>query len=219
MGMAARSCQYQIDILPDTPSFAYIMTTSYIKRYRMEIELPGRLFSSDSADSNSTALPYPYEWVEWTDDLVQAHADAKYACFRNELDTEVFPCLGERIGCLKLMRDIASRESFLPVATWLIQKPASESHLTPNLCGTIQGVCQTKMMGAIQNVGIVSSHRGQGLGRALVCKSLEGFQAHGVDRVFLEVTADNEPAVLLYQSIGFKIVRMMFKAINENTVR
>ncbi|MCA9071315.1 MAG: GNAT family N-acetyltransferase, partial [Planctomycetaceae bacterium] len=65
----------------------------------------------------------------------------------------------------------------------------------------------------VQNVGVIPEHRGLGLGRALVLRSLEGFRSTGLKRVYLEVTADNKQAVTLYQSIGFKLTRTLYKAV------
>jgi len=67
--------------------------------------------------------------------------------------------------------------------------------------------------GAIQNVGVVPEYRGRGLGRALVLQCLAGFQAAGVPRVYLEVTACNLPAVQLYRSIGFCLARTTYRAV------
>jgi ribosomal protein S18 acetylase RimI-like enzyme len=57
-----------------------------------------------------------------------------------------------------------------------------------------------------------------GLGRALVLKSLHGFRRAGMQRVYLEVTAENTPAVELYRSIGFRLKRTMFKSVEFEPV-
>src|SRR5438876_101155 len=83
------------------------------------------------------------------------------------------------------------------------------------LDGTIQGVVQTGQWGAVQNVGVAPEHRGRGLGRALVLKSLSGFRTAGVPRVYLEVTARNTAAVQLYRSLGFRLARTTYKAVDR----
>lgn len=76
-----------------------------------------------------------------------------------------------------------------------------------------KGWLRWETWGAIQNVGVIPGHRRRGLGKALVYKSLAGFQSAGMERAFLEVTAENQGAVTLYETIGFRLVRTTYKAI------
>jgi ribosomal protein S18 acetylase RimI-like enzyme len=48
--------------------------------------------------------------------------------------------------------------------------------------------------------------------------ALEGFQRRGLERVYLEVTADNEGAIRLYRRMGFVSVKTVFKAVEANLV-
>ena len=50
-------------------------------------------------------------------------------------------------------------------------------------------------------------------------KSLAGFRLAGLKRVYLEVTAENQLAVALYASLGFRLVRTMYKAVKVETAR
>jgi GNAT superfamily N-acetyltransferase len=183
---------------------------TYYKRFRMEIDL-NRVHLGESA------LPEGYAWVDWQPALLERHALAKFESFRTEIDSDVFPSLGDPAGCRSLMSEIVQRATFVPTATWLIT-----CHLSPDQwedCGTIQGVVQTGQWGAIQNVGVAPEHRGQGLGRALVLKSLAGFRSAGVPRVYLEVTACNLAAVQLYRSVGFRLARTTYKAVEHPTAQ
>jgi ribosomal protein S18 acetylase RimI-like enzyme len=112
------------------------------------------------------------------------------------------------------MSEIVQRASFVPEATWLISWPGER--ITDD-CGTIQGVVQLGGWGAVQNVGVAPEYRGLGLGRALVLRSLHGFRQAGVPRVYLEVTARNTPAVALYRSVGFRLSRTTYKAVERPT--
>lgn len=64
-------------------------------------------------------------------------------------------------------------------------------------------------------------YRGQGVGRELVQASMDLFQEKGVEVSLLEAIADNEKAIRLYESYGYKVddrlstLRMMF-AENED---
>jgi hypothetical protein len=162
-------------------------------------------------------LPEDYRWVGWSGDSLDRHALAKFLSFRGELDSRVFPCLGEIAGCRRLMQEITRQKSFLPDATWLITHPRGDIAGSID-CGTIQGLVQSRSLGAIQNVGVIPEHRGFGLGRALVLKSLHGFRSAGLRRVYLEVTAENAAAVDLYRSVGFAHCRTMYKAVELDEV-
>ncbi|MCA9039686.1 MAG: GNAT family N-acetyltransferase [Planctomycetaceae bacterium] len=171
----------------------------------MEIDL-------SSVTINEPTLPEEYRWVEWSPEVLERHALVKHESFSNELDSIVFPCLGDITGCRRLMEDISHQKNFVPAATWLIMSRPHQEFFGLD-CGTIQGIVQSSNLGAIQNVGVIPEHRGQGLGRALVCKSLLGFQSLGIRRVYLEVTAQNRSAVELYHRIGFRILRTLYKAV------
>jgi GNAT superfamily N-acetyltransferase len=171
----------------------------------------------------STRLAEPqladgYRWLAWHPALLSRHAAAKYHSFRDEIDSRVFPCLGEFAGCKRLMQEIVRQDTFLADATWLITCDAVGWNEQAD-CATIQGLAHSGYLGAVQNVGVLPQHRGLGLGRALVLKALHGFRSAGLQRVYLEVTGDNLPAVELYRSLGFELVRTMYKALEPETVQ
>lgn len=181
------------------------MATTYFKRLRMEIRLR-------RVELPEPALPEGYIWRSWHPVLTEAHARVKCESFRDEIDSVLFPALGDVAGCRRLMRDISLRRGFIPPATWLIcRRPDGFGGRAP--VATIQGVHIGWRRGSIQNVGVVPAHRGFGLGRALLLKSLHGFREAGVRRVCLEVTADNHPAVELYERVGFRHRRTSYKAV------
>lgn len=181
------------------------MGLTYFKRFRMEIDLAVR-------DFTRFTLPMGYSLQPWDETQLEAHAEAKYLSFRGEIDSNVFPCLGELAGCIRLMHEIRHKEGFLPGATWLmIYHPPG--HAPPEPCGTIQGIRDQSGMGAIQNLGITPEHRSRGLGSVLMYKALAGFQEAGLKRAFLEVTAQNTGAIRLYQRIGYAKARTVYKAV------
>jgi hypothetical protein len=180
------------------------MGLTYFKRFRMEIDLSKPLFAAPE-------LPPDYRLLPWCESLLEPHAEAKYQSFSLELDANVFPCLGDRDGCRRLMREIVARDGFVPEATWLL---AHQPDLAGPVeyCGTVQGVRDGNGYGAIQNLGITAGHRSQGLGTILMHAALNGFQRAGLRRVFLEVTAQNLGAVQLYQRLGFCRTKTVYKA-------
>jgi ribosomal protein S18 acetylase RimI-like enzyme len=175
------------------------MAITYYKRFRMEIDLDGSIAIP--------VLPRPFTWVPWDESLIDQHAEVKYLSFQGEIDAFVFPCLGDRIGCLRLMREIRRKPGFLSSATWLILCP-------DGYVGTVQGVMDYGSIGAIQNLGIIPGYRGLGLGRALVDRALAGFREAGLRKAYLEVTAENTSAVRLYRDVGFRKSKTLYKAIS-----
>jgi ribosomal protein S18 acetylase RimI-like enzyme len=176
------------------------MAITYYKRFRMEIDLDRAI--------TGTVLPESFVWVPWEDALLDLHAEVKYRSFLGEIDAYVFPSLGDRNGCRRLMNEIRRKPGFLPGATWLIASP--EGYV-----GTVQGVRDHGPIGAIQNVGVIPSYRGLGLGRALVRRALDGFCQAGLHRAYLEVTAENASAVQLYRNVGFRRAKTLYKAVDN----
>src|SRR5262249_30721334 len=174
---------------------------TYYKRFRMEIDLDRAI--------TAVVLPRPFLWVPWDESLLEQHAEVKFRSFMGQVDAYVFPCLGDRYGCRRLMGEIRRKAGFLPEATWMIA--CSEGYV-----GTVQGVKDQGAIGAIQNVGVIPSYRGLGLGRALVRRSLAGFYQAGLHRAYLEVTAEEAAAALrLYREVGFKRAKTLYKAVDS----
>ncbi len=182
------------------------MGMTYFRRYRMELNLCGFRAQWD----HEALAAAGYQIVGFEEGLIRDHAQAKYHSFRTEIDADVFPCLGRRDGCLKLMQEISARATFVPGATWLLRyhdRPGGRGMPI----GTVQGIEQDGW-GAIQNLGIIAEHRGRGLGRMLMHRAAAGFQAAGIEKMNLEVTTANTSAIRLYEQIGFRCARVVYKA-------
>ncbi|MEL6104879.1 MAG: GNAT family N-acetyltransferase [Planctomycetota bacterium] len=178
------------------------MGMTYFKRYRMEFDL------ADWNDSERS-LPERYEVIAYRPDTLRDHAIAKFNSFRSELDADVFPCLAQHEGCLRLMREITNRGDFVSSATWLIRFQDENGWLP---VGTIQGLAQDGW-GAIQNLGIDPAHRGRGLGSILLDRAVSGFRTSGLQRMHLEVTTENTGAIRLYERLGFRRSDVVYKAV------
>lgn len=174
------------------------MNVTYFKRFKMEVDL--------YAAPPVPELPDVYAWVPWAEELLETHADVKFGSFHDEIDSAVFPSLGDRNGCLALMQEIRNKTGFLPGATWLLR-------CADVYCGTVQGIRDRNGMGSIQNLGVLPAYRGRGLGSALLLKALDGFRSYGLGRAFLEVTAQNTAAVGLYRRLGFRCRKTLYKAV------
>lgn len=181
------------------------MALTYFKRYRMEVNLLAHTWSWPG-------LPQEYRLFPWDDSLLEWHAEVKFASFRDEMDANIFPCFTDLNGCCRLMSEIVRKPGFLPQATWLAVRLGAGGGPV-EACGTVQGLHDRTGLGSIQNLGVVPEHRGRGLGTVLLFRALRGFRQAGLTRVFLEVTADNQGAIRLYQRLGFAVVKTVFKTV------
>jgi GNAT superfamily N-acetyltransferase len=159
---------------------------------------------------SSSFPPAGFRLHSWAPRLALHHAQVKFLSFRDEIDSHVFPCLGDLDGCINLMREISNRKDFVPQATWLIaQGGDASSSIRP--VGTIQGLRSGPREGAIQNIGVHPEFRHLGLGTLLIEAAIGGFMEVGCRRVHLEVTAQNSAAIRLYERLGFRRVETLFK--------
>jgi ribosomal protein S18 acetylase RimI-like enzyme len=72
------------------------------------------------------------------------------------------------------------------------------------------GLCNLGVRGEdawIGGVGVVAGRRGEGIGTQLMHAAHDAARARGVRRVWLEVLVQNEPAIRLYERLGYERVR------------
>lgn len=85
---------------------------------------------------------------------------------------------------------------------------ASDTELDGQIVGTaLLAVMHTlsHVNGQVEDVVVADTHRGQGIGRALMGKLLEAARLHGVERIDLGSEPYRVAANLLYQSLGFAL--------------
>lgn len=186
------------------------MGVTYFKRFRMEYDLKNGIFPAPDIDTIYKSLIWSQESIS-EEDLLEFHSETKFQSFRFEIDANVFPCLGNRDGCRRLMGEISRRNNFLPSSTLLTYRVDSDGER--EYCGTIQAIRDNLGRGSIQNIGVVPAHRGQNLGTHLIHQALTGFKNSGISIATLEVTAQNTKALRLYERLGFQITKTVFKAV------
>ncbi len=65
-----------------------------------------------------------------------------------------------------------------------------------------------KKLGHIISIAVMPEYRGRGIGYALMSEALKKLKEfYGVKEVYLEVRVSNEPAIRLYEKLGFKKVQ------------
>ena len=180
------------------------MAIQFVKRHQMA-------FDFSKTPLATPDLPEGFRFVPWEKSLLEPHADIKHRGFRDDPDGAIFPTFREYERCLRLMEAISSNRSFQPKATLLIARGGPDELF--EYVANIQGMQPAGELGAIQNVAVLPEYRNRGLGRALLLGSLRGFRLAGARRVTLEVTADNQFAVRLYEHVGFKTFKTYFREI------
>jgi ribosomal protein S18 acetylase RimI-like enzyme len=89
-------------------------------------------------------------------------------------------------------------------------KPASVAAFD-RITGRICGICLVSMVlphcGHITQICVAPWVRGTGVGYELLARSLEALRAAGCSRTSLTVTASNQEAIALYESVGFTTIR------------
>lgn len=74
------------------------------------------------------------------------------------------------------------------------------------------GICKLAIRrerGWIGGVGVALPHRGKGIGEALMRAAIDEARAHGLRELWLEVLFPNEPALKLYEKLGFERMRVL----------
>ncbi|NBR04892.1 MAG: GNAT family N-acetyltransferase [Planctomycetes bacterium] len=176
------------------------LNKSYLKRYRMELDFnpKDKVFVPE--------LPENYAWQEWTWKVQEMHAEVIFESFHKEMDCQIFSSFHTLGGCSMLMREICLRAEFVPEATWLINAPEGP-------CGSIQAILQKGKTLAIQNVGVTPQHRKKGLGKALLLKLISSLESYNLNKITLEVSAQNLAAIQLYRNLGFRKTKLIYKEI------
>ncbi|HWL32917.1 MAG TPA: GNAT family N-acetyltransferase [Gaiellaceae bacterium] len=78
--------------------------------------------------------------------------------------------------------------------------------------GEPAGICKLAIRGErgwIAGIGVSVPHRGQGVGETLMREVIDAARARGLRELWLEVLTPNEPAIRLYEKLGFRIVRQL----------
>ncbi len=74
--------------------------------------------------------------------------------------------------------------------------------------------------GEVLRLGTARNHRRSGVAKGLMERAMELFRKSGVTMVYLEVKANNEPAIKLYEKLGFERTRVVkgFYSTGEDAI-
>ncbi|WP_308639441.1 GNAT family N-acetyltransferase [Paenibacillus silvisoli] len=66
--------------------------------------------------------------------------------------------------------------------------------------------------------GIAKEYRGKGYGKQLLQRTVELYRQQGVELALLEAIIQNEPAIKLYQSVGYRVMGELISVSNEDAL-
>jgi ribosomal-protein-alanine N-acetyltransferase len=61
--------------------------------------------------------------------------------------------------------------------------------------------------GHIVSIAVLPEHRRKGIGKRLMIEGMKAMKEYGAEEFVLEVRITNEPALAMYKSLGFEVVR------------
>ncbi|RDD53644.1 MAG: ribosomal-protein-alanine N-acetyltransferase [Candidatus Korarchaeota archaeon NZ13-K] len=62
----------------------------------------------------------------------------------------------------------------------------------------------TLILGHVLSIAVSKEHRRRGIGEALMLRAEEGLMTYGSEAIYLEVRVSNDPAIRLYEKLGYK---------------
>ncbi len=146
--------------------------------------------------------------MPWDESLMEQHAEVKYRSFIGEVDAYVFPCLGDRHGCRRLMCEIRRKPGFLA-------RRDLADRVLRRVCGNGSGRDGSGADRGDSECGSSADVPGPWAGPGLVRRALAGFRQAGLRQAYLEVTAENAAAVQLYRNVGFRRAKTLYKAVDN----
>ena len=145
------------------------------------------------------------EFRGWRDSYFEAMAELIVDAYAGHVDSRINNQYSEAAGALRFLKNIVIFPGcgiFQPEASWVAVEPSSGCLLGAALSSRV-----APRVGHITQVCVRRKWQGEGLGRRLMARALRSFQTAEFEGVSLTVTADNTPAVQLYQKLGFQVIK------------
>ena len=147
----------------------------------------------------------------WTDRCFEPCARLIERAYSRHVDSEINEQYRSEAGASRFLRNVVLLPGcgqFLPEASLVI--PGNGRH-------DLQGVILTSVVAPrvahVTQICLLPNLQGKGLGRALLGASIEALRARQFEGLSLTVTSANAPAVLLYESEGFCVLRTFSAAV------
>lgn len=185
---------------PLTRSIPYARWFSCYPRRFYEVQLgrPARQPASPPRGSNAIVAP-------WTESRQEEAAELIAKSYAGHIDSQINDQYRSTAGARRFLLNIIQYPgcgSFFAPASFV-----ALDRYTQKTCGVCLTSLVSERTGHITQLCVGPEHRGSGLGRQLLEKSLSALAAHGTLRTSLTVTTQNLPAIRLYENMGFRCQR------------
>lgn len=142
--------------------------------------------------------------VPWKQQSQEEAASVVARCYQGHIDSDINDQYRSVAGARRFLLNIVQYPgcgAFFQEGSFVALLPG-----TPRICGISLASLVAADVGHITQICITPEARGQGIGYALLWHSLTGLHRNGCRRVSLTVTHANQPAVRLYERIGFRAI-------------
>jgi len=159
--------------------------------------------------SMSPAAPPRIE--RWTDRCFEPCARLIECAYSRHVDSEINEQYRSEAGASRFLRNVVLLPGcgqFLPEASLVI--PGNGRN---ELHGVVLASVVAPRVAHITQICLLPNLQGKGMGRALLRASIEALRARNYQGLSLTVTAANSPAVLLYESEGFRVLQTFSAAV------
>ncbi len=161
---------------------------------------------TESAADSAPPLQAGLRLEKWNERQMPQVADLIHLAYANHVDGEINDQYRSRAGAMKFLKNIVMMPGcgqFETQASFVLREVASEH---------IVAVVLTSMVapgvGHTTQVCVLPGFQGHGLGRRLMLESLAALRKIGATELSLTVTCANMGAVKLYESLGFRVVKV-----------
>jgi len=149
----------------------------------------------------SANLPAEMQIRQWEQKQYQASAELIHECYTGHIDSRINDQYRTLHGSLRFLHNIVRFPGcgiFEESASWVLVESA-----TGRLAGLVLCSRVAPRVAHITQLCILPRVRGGGLARTLMQHAMDHLAATGYDAITLTVTAANDPAVKLYEHLGF----------------
>ncbi len=207
-------------LLSDASAFAAIFQGPSFRVYPrlfLECDLhPGPQLARSSEVSGRLSLPTRMSLMPWTAQDFQPAGELIHAAYSGHMDAEINDQYRTLHGALRFLHNIVRFPGcgvFDPAHSWVLRDRDERNPVGLVLASRVSGD-----VAHITQFCVAPQYRGQRLGLLLLEHSIGALRRSGLGSITLTVTEANEPAMRLYERLGFR-QRHRFDAVVVDPAR